>query len=348
MIELRGLSSAGLLALALLSASPGASATRGTGSTAIEEKVDIVPKIHGAIRTRYEGEWDGDDWHQRFQVRNARLSVEGRIIKQISYYARIDACDRGAMKVLDAWAQWSLPRSWRIKAGQFRVPFGIDAFRGPGTYIFANRSFIVKNMANVREVGLQGGYYGKPGLPLTIEAGVFNSKPKENQNVWQKAMDVAVKAAWRPGEFLLSASFLSMKPYGVRMNLVDAALGWHSGRWIAEAEYQHKHYERMPLDGTDAWSVFGSYALPLKSTVFDNLSFQGRFDAMTANSPGDSAQEYSEPARRRVTIGTTLEYLRAPLRVALRLNFEKYFYDSGVDAPVGVDDKVVAELVVKF
>lgn len=345
MSYVKGMARAALLALSLLPASPAAAAEEA-------EKVDVTPKFHGVLRTRYEGEWGGSDgWRQRFQVRNARVSIEGKVIRQLSYYIRVDACDRGTMKILDAWAQWTLPGSWRVKAGQFRVPFGVDVFRGPGTYIFANRSFIGRYLANVREVGLQGGYYGRPGLPLTVEAGVFNSKPMANHDVWQGAMDFAAKAVWKPGGFLLSASYLSMKPYGVRMNIVDGAFGWHGGRWTAEAEYQHKHYERSSLGATDAWGVFASYAIPLEKTVFDNLSFQGRFDSMTANSngnPGDDGLTYTDPARKRITVGTTLEYLRSPLRVALRLNYEKYFYDSGVEAPIGADDKIVAELVVKF
>ncbi len=340
------------MALSLLSAPSAASATGSAEQAVNEEKVDIVPKIHGVVRTRYEGEWsDSEEWRHRFQVRNARLSVEGKIIRQVDYLIRIDACDRGVMKILDAYAQWTFPKSWRVRAGQFRVPFGIDLFRAPGTYIFANRSFVGKNLANVREVGVQGGYYGKPGLPLTVEAGVFNSKSMGNHDVWQSALDYAAKAAWRPGGFVVSASYLSMKPYGVRMNLVDGTFGWHGAGLTAEAEYQHKHYERADLADTDAWSVFASYAIPLKKTVFDNISFQGRFDSMTANSngrPDDGALDYDEPSRRRLTLGTQLEYLRSPLRVALRLNYEKYFYDSGVEAPAGGRDKLVAEFIVKF
>lgn len=346
MTRFRNLASAAVFAISLFPASQAASAAQEA------EKVDVVPKIHGVLRARYEAEWgDGDEWRQRFQVRNARLSVEGNVLRQLSYFVRVDACDRGTMKFLDAWAQWSLPRSWRLRAGQFRVPFGVDVFRGPGTYIFANRSFVGKNLANVREVGLQGGYHGRPGLPLTIEAGVFNSRPMANHEVWQQAMDFAAKAVWKPAGFLVSASYLSMKPYGVRMNIVDGAFGWSGHGWVAEAEYQHKHYERSSLKGTDAWSVFASYAIPLKKTVFDNVSFQGRFDSMTANSngrPADDGLAYDEPSRRRITVGGMLEYLRAPLRVAVRLNYEKYFYDSDVKAPVGADDKIVAELVVKF
>lgn len=343
---MKNLASAALLVFSIFSASPDCVASGDA------DKCDLTPKIHGVIRPRFEGEWnDSEAWRQRFQVRNARLSIEGNIINQLSYLIRIDACDRGVIKFLDAYAQWALPKSFRLRAGQFRVPFGVDVWRAPGTYIFANRSFYGKNTANVRQVGIQAGYYGSKCLPLTIEAGIFNSKSMANHEVWQSAMDFSGKAVWRPGGFLVSASYLSMKPYGVRMNLADAAIGWHGHRWIAEAEYQHKHYERSSLNATDAWGVFASYALPLKKSVFDNISFQGRFDAMTNNSagkPSDGTLSYDEPSRRRITLGTMLEYLRTPLRMAVRLNYEKYFYNSGVEAPTGSRDKIVAELVVKF
>ncbi len=343
---IKNLTSAALIATSFFSASPDCLAAGDA------EKCDLVPKIHGVVRPRFEGEWnDSEGWRQRFQVRNARLSVEGNVTSQLSYLIRVDACDRGVIKFLDAYAQWALPKSFRLKAGQFRVPFGIDVWRAPGTYFFANRSFYGKNTANVRQVGFQAGYFGTKSLPLTFEVGVFNSKVMANHEVWQSAMDFACKAAWRPGGFLLSASYLSMKPYGVRMNLADAALGWQGHRWIAEAEYQHKHYEHSALAATDAWGVFASYALPLKKTVFDNISFQGRFDAMTNNSAGkptDGVLAYDEASRRRITLGTMLEYLRTPLRMAVRLNYEKYFYDAGVEAPAGGRDKIVAELVVKF
>ena len=56
----------------------------------------------------------------------------------------------------------------------------------------------------------------------------------------------------------------------------------------------------------------------------------------------------NNPARRRITLGSTLTYQKKFLKTAIRLNYEKYFYDSNVNAPVGESDKIVAELVVKF
>ena len=40
-----------------------------------DDKVDYTPKIHGVIRTRWEGEFNDDDFGQRFQVGNARESL---------------------------------------------------------------------------------------------------------------------------------------------------------------------------------------------------------------------------------------------------------------------------------
>ncbi len=114
-----------------------------TSSTSL--KMDYTPKIHGVLRTRWEGEF-GDEFTQRFQVRNARLSVEGKVLPTLGYYVRIDACDRGVMKILDAWARWGFAGDWHVQAGQFRVPFATDCFRGPGAYYFANRSFLGKQI----------------------------------------------------------------------------------------------------------------------------------------------------------------------------------------------------------
>lgn len=316
-----------------------------------DDKVDYTPKIHGVIRTRWEGEFNDDDFGQRFQVRNARVSVEGNILKNLYYYIRIDACNQGKMQFLDAYARWSFLKYWRIQAGQYRVPYGVDAFRAPGTYYFTNRSFIGKHMLNMRQVGVKAGYYGKK-VPLTIEAGVYNSASTANHAVWQHEMNFATKASYRISNVTITGSFITYQPDKVRINGADGAVSWSDSRWIVEGEYQYKHYVANRFKDVHAWNVFASYALPLKKTVFNDISFQGRFDGMTDHSTGtvddNGFLTVNNPARRRITLGSTLTYQKKFLKTAIRLNYEKYFYDSNVNAPVGESDKIVAELVVKF
>lgn len=321
------------------------------GRPEAEEKIDYTPKVHGVMRVRYEGEFPG--WEQRFQVANARLSVAGNVLRDLDYFVQFDACNKGKMQFLDAWARYRFAGgAWRVQAGQFRVPFGVDAFRAPGTYVFANRSFIGKYMANVRQVGAKVGWYGSEALPLTVEAGVFNSVPITDHQVWQREMDFAAKAVLRLGNVSLSAGFLSMEPSGVRMNLVDGAVTWQAGRWTAEGEYQHLHYAGSLFKDVNAWNVWASYAVPLPKTVFDTLSFMGRFDGMTDHSAGSpdadgllSADNYG---RNRVTLGASLSYTRTPVKFEFQLNYENYIFNNWHTEPQGSRDKVLAELIVKF
>lgn len=319
------------------------------------DSIDRVPKIHGVLRTRYEGEWrhdDTDGYHQRFQVRNARVSLEGQLLKPLDWYIRVDLCDRGKMKFLDAWARWRFSPEWAVKAGQYRVPFGVDAFRAPGTYIFANRSFIGKQMANVRQVGVQLGYYGRR-IPLTVEAGIFNSAPMADHDVWQNGMDYAAKATLSlSANISLSGSFLSMKPYGIRMNLADAAIGWHVSRLQLAAEYQHLHYLLSSFPDVNAWLIWANWAQPVKWGYFNSWNINARFDGMTNHSTGKTSDEgdliINDPKRNRLSFGTSVVCNIAKVKAELMLDYEKYLYSSAVTAPLGESDKLLLELIVKF
>lgn len=328
-----------------------ATVTTTESTTGATEKKPLI-KVHGVVRARWEGEFGAEEFGQRFQVRNARVNVGGNVLPQLSYFIQIDACDRGKMLFLDAWGQWDFNSRWKIRAGQFRVPFGTDCFRAPGDYYFANRSFIAKNILNMREVGVKGGYYGSGKLPLTVEAGVFNSADKANHEVWQRQMNYAVKASYRIGNVTLSPSFISYQPQHVRINLVGGTVTWKSGRWIAEGEYANKHYTNRAHRAADSWNVFASYCMPLRNTVLDQLSFQARFDGITDHSTGVAGEDghltTDQNACRRVTAGASIAHINGAVKGLVRINYEKYFYDSGVIAPKGADDKILAELVVKF
>lgn len=92
--------------------------------------------------------------------------------------------------------------------------------------------------------------------------------------------------------------------------------------------------------------------MPLDNPTFNQLSFQARYDGMTDHSTGKRNDEGNlitdNPTRQRITIGTTLAFVKNPFKAAIRLNYEKYFYTNGLTAPQGEADKIVAELVVKF
>ena len=94
-----------------------------------KEKTDLTPHIHGTIRGKYE--YQPDDHAGRFEVRNARFSVEGKVASAVAYKAEVDLSDEGSIKMLDAYTRLTPFDHFQFTIGQMRVPFTIDAHRSP-------------------------------------------------------------------------------------------------------------------------------------------------------------------------------------------------------------------------
>ena len=315
-----------------------------------KENIDYTPHIHGTVRTRFEVATESGKY--RFQVRNARVSLDGKIAPNIDYYINTDLCDRGSMKILDVWARIYATKDLGFQAGQFRMPFGVDPFRGPNTYIFANRSFIGRQVCNVRAVGVKV-MYTFPSIPLTAEAGAFNPTTIGDHSGWNSSLAFAGKVTYSIGNVKLATGFQSIIPDSVRTNLIDGAITWKAGRWLIEGEYMYKHYTAGRHKACHAYNLYADYHLPIKAGVFNRLSFQGRFDGMTDHSNAIRNSEglltTNDPARNRITVGATISYIKSKnLFLDIRANYEKYFYHHDVTTTPGTGDKALIELVLRF
>ncbi len=314
------------------------------------DSISYVPNAHGTLRPRME--LSTVDNAYRFQLRNARVSLDGAISPSINYYAQVDICDRGSMKFLDGWIRVGLSKGLKFQAGQFRMPFGVDPFRGPHTYLFASRSFIGKQVFNHRAVGAQLSYT-LPKAPITLQAGAFNPSKIGDHTPWNNTVAFASKAVATIDRVKLSAGFASISPDSSRMNCLDAAITWSQGRWYVEAEYVNTHYANRDTKDSHAWNAYADYRMPIKAGIFNRLSFQGRFDGITAHSSGYDDKDHrlimDNPARNRITAGATISYIRsASMFLDIRANYEKYFYHSGVHVTPEMGDKLVLEMVLRF
>ena len=315
-----------------------------TAMAADDVKVDLTPKFHGALRTRWE--MDTQDGSQRFQVRNARLTMEGKIIDCIDYFFQTDLCDQGKMKILDAYGKIRIVQGLQFKGGQFRMPFGIETFKAPQNYIFANRSFLGKQVMNYRAVGAQLGYTFKK-VPLTLEAGAFNTNTIGDHNVWSKTVSFASRATYKPGEWTLATGFASIEPQGHRANLINGAVYWNNNtHWLIGGEYIYEHYCNDAARPVHTWVGLVDWHMPVNAGIFNQWSLQLREDGMTDHMTMDGAS--IEPARNRVTAGSTLSFVKGPIHCDVRVNYEKYLYHHGYEPSKGEGDRVVAELVIRF
>ena len=138
-----------LLCLAATTAMAQETAQKSEPEAKAEAKTSI--NVHGTIRSKYE--LQTEEGEHRFEVRNARVSIDGVLSPIIYYKAEIDLCDEGKIKMLDAYTRLKPAKGLQFTIGQMRVPFTIDAHRSPHQQYFANRSFIAKQLISTFTLG---------------------------------------------------------------------------------------------------------------------------------------------------------------------------------------------------
>ena len=80
-----------------------------------QNSVDYKPNIHGTIRAKYE--YQPEDNKGRFEVRNARVSVDGNVARNVSYKAELDLSDMSAIHKwfetqdsINYWEEFNKPK----------------------------------------------------------------------------------------------------------------------------------------------------------------------------------------------------------------------------------------------
>ena len=338
-------------------------------------------QLHGILRGKYEYEPDLDA--SRFEVRNARLSVDGNLSGRSAYKLEVDLCDESVIKMKDAWVRLSLPLGGvggepRITIGQQRMPFSIDAHRNPSAQYFANRSFIAKQVGDMRDVGAA---VGAPlrlprGGELIIDAGIYNGSNLDNQ-----------KTAWFTSPaYSARAQFIYTSPQGGKVGVVpsvqhqlianreasytsvDFGAYYETGGLHLEAEFLRKFYAKNAFDDCNAVNAMAIWTLPIppikggsKDTFFQSINALLRYDYMDNHSDGkkgwtspapsqggENRLVQSDAERHRLTAGLTFSVRNKLFPTDIRLNYEKYWYPHGGTPKESEQDKLVAELMIRF
>ncbi len=313
--------------------------------------------IHGTVRSKYE--YQPDDGKGRFEMRNARISFEGRVSKRIEYKAEIDLSDEGKIKMLDAYTRLKPADQFQFTIGQMRVPFTIDAHRSPHQQYFANRSFIAKQVGNVRDVGATVSYNLNVGFPIRLEAGMFNGSGLTNQkDFWTDNINFSAKTQlFLPRGWNITLSVQKIRPDHISVMMYDGGAYYHAHGWHIEAEYLYKDYAHDAFKGVHSVDAFINYDIPLRKGFFSKISPLLRYDYMSDHSDGmrylDGKQDVkgslmtTDSERSRITGGVTLS-MNLPFVADIRLNYEKYLYRNGATIKPSEKDKFVVEFMTRF
>lgn len=320
------------------------------------------PDIHGILRGKYEYQPDMDAG--RFEVRNARLSASGKLPRQSEYKLEVDLCDESAIKMKDAWVRLNPWKTLRLTIGQQRMPFSIDAHRNPSAQYFANRSFIAKQVGDMRDVGFQVGYdvmNQEQRKVLSVDAGLFNGSNLDNQkSAWFTSPGYSARIQYFPVKeiaLIPSVQHQQIAERKASYTSLDFGTFYETKGWHVEAEYLHKIYADHAFDDCNALDAMVVYRQRLRSerSFIESISYLGRYDWMQDHSSGkngftkEDAKTLSltDAERHRMTLGATFSLRNSSFPTDIRLNYEKYWYPHN-GAKESEQDKLVCELMIKF
>lgn len=326
-----------------------------------ERSADFMPQFHGILRGKYE--YQTAMAAGRFEVRNARLSVSGKMPLRSEYKLEVDLCDESKIKMKDAWVRLTPWHTLRLTIGQQRMPFSIDAHRNPSAQYLANRSFIAKQVGDVRDVGAALGYdflADNGRKVLSLDAGIYNGSNLDNQaTAWFKAPAYSARIQYFPVRGLaIVPSIQHQLTYERQASYTSFGLGayYELQNLHLEAEYLCKHYAADAFTDCSAVDAMVLYKQPLRRDhgFIESISYLGRYDWMQDHSSGmngfvsnTATLALTDAQRHRLTAGLTFSIRNNYLPTDIRLNYEKYWYPHN-GAKESEQDKLVAELMIRF
>jgi hypothetical protein len=303
-------------------------------------KYTFFPDLDGILKTKVE--LDLQDNLMRFQVRNARFGVRGRVNSYVSYRAEIDLSDEGRIKMLDAFVSITPWRNLDIYLGQRKVPFGTDYIRSPADNLFANRSFVAKYVNNgLRDIGLVVNYNFKLGIPfewwMSAMNGTGNNNPQWiNHPNYSARLLVSPTAKIRfAGNFYQGSTLVEKK-----LTMIGSEFRFMTKKFLLESEYLYRHYSDTNNIINDQYGfyVHSTYHFPTKNKMVKLISPVARWDFMGRKTP------LPDLLADRITLGVNFGFDMKPFIAEVRLNYENYFHSY---YPIHFD-KVTIEFVAKF
>lgn len=278
-----------------------------TGASAQEKAPTWINhvKLSGYGMVQYQASDKTDAKANSFNLRLARISLDGRILNDFYWKAQIQINGNTSQlgsspRVVDLFAEWQKYTYFRVKAGQFKRPFTFENPMHPIEQGFMGYSQIINNIAgftdragghssNGRDIGVQVQGDLLPNASgrnlLHYQVGVFNGQGINVSDVDQQ-------------KDLIGGLWL-MPVKGMRIG----AFGWTGSyarkySWKDEANVTHNEIRRLPQRryAFSADYVVNDWTFRTEYAHSTGLAFKNRYqkpsDAndITLSNYGDKAQ----------------------------------------------------------
>lgn len=306
----------------------------------IKSTSEYLPDLDGIVKTKIE--YDLDNSKIRFEVRNARFGVKGKVNDFMSYKAEIDINDEGKLKMLDAWVKLTPVADLDLYLGQRKLPFSTDYLRNPAENIFANRSFLTKYInEGMRDIGLFADYKMAGNVPLEVIFGAGNGTGGNNP-LWTSRPDLIGRIIIGPlNGFRIAGNIYSgEREYRDDLSMFGGEIRYSTGPFFIESEYIRRNWtDTLSLRRhDDGLYIHSYYNFSVKNRLIYMISPTARWDFIGSSVFG------KEVDANRITLGINVGFEPKQFYSEIRLNYENYLKGS---LPVHTD-KITLEFVVRF
>ncbi|HQB36827.1 MAG TPA: porin [Bacteroidales bacterium] len=317
-----------------------ASAMTLAGQETGESRSEYSPDIDVILKTKVE--YDLNRSLIRFEVRNARFGLKGKINNVMSYRAELDLSDEGKMKMLDAYVRFSPVKNLDFYLGQRKIPFSTDYMRNPAENIFANRSFLSKYINDgMRDIGFYAEYKFNMEFPLQILLGTVNGTGNNNPQWISKPNFVGRLIAGPEKGFRAVFNLYSGETKDMeKLAMIGGELRYSTGALHLESEYIRRNW-------TDTLSVRqyddGLYIHSYYNFIFEEKFFYSIAPVFRWDLIGNSVFNNKINANR-ITLGVNIGFEPRQFYSEIRLNYENYLTGN---LPVHTD-KITLEFIARF
>ncbi len=304
-------------------------------------KSEYIPDLDVILKVK--AEYDLDHSLMRFEVRNARFGLKGKINNYMSYKIELDLSDEGKMKMLDAYVKFTPLEILIFYLGQRKIPFSTDYMRNPAENIFANRSFLAKYINDgLRDIGFYIDYKIETSVPVDILFGAVNGTGNNNPQ-WIEKPNLVGRLSIGPetGFRATGNVYYGEADYRYHLAMLGGELRYTYGKIFIESEYISLNYTDT-LDArihNDGLYIHSYYNFILEGKMIRMISPTARWDFI------GSSIFRNEIDANRLTFGVNMGFrTKRQFYSEIRLNYEKYLKSS---LPIHTD-KLTLEFIARF
>ncbi|MEN8194527.1 MAG: porin, partial [Bacteroidota bacterium] len=246
----------------------------------------------------------------KFGVNVARLIVKGEFAENLSYHLMTDFWTHEGIRpiLMQTWLQYNTGKYAQFRVGQFKYPFGIEAYPALIKWKFMNPSYVTGGIA--KKLGKEGAFFRDIGaqvagtaviskdFALLYKAMIMNgngSNVFENNNSKDLVGNVGLKL---PYNIIVGGSYytgISGDSVDVGENGFAVNVAVKNKKFTAQAEYMSASYE-LSATNTEkpaGFYVYGTYM------ILPKIEIGVRYDSFDRNTNSSSNVSMS-----RTTIST--------------------------------------------